>query len=229
MLLLSELYRQLRDVELFYEPVGTRELNARDYEIINSYVSGALDYMYSRFPLKTQDLILSPLAGKTDYLISSKFAVSNPASSDTKYIQDSSMNPFTDDWLLLLDCYDEMGRQIPVNNQNRLDGIMTLAYNLIQVPMPLVDRQLELTYQAKHPKLTGEMDQELEISPALIPAIAQYIAYRRLAAKSDERSIQQSINYYQQFQASVDGLLSANMLNTDNRTTTDQFCTRGWV
>ena len=229
MLLLSELYRQLRDVELFYEPVGTRELNERDYEIINSYVSGALDYMYSRFPLKTQDLILSPLAGKTDYLIGSKFAVSNTASSETKYIQDSSMKPFTDDWLLLLDCYDEMGRQIPVNNQNRLDGIMTLAYNLIQVPMPLTDRQLELTYQAKHPKLTGKMDQELEISPALIPAIAQYIAYRRLAAKSDERSIQQSINYYQQFQASVDGLLSANMLNTDNRTTTDQFCTRGWV
>ena len=81
MLLLSELYRQLRDVELFYEPVGTRELNERDYEIINSYVSGALDYMYSRFPLKTQDLILSPLAGKTEYLISSKFAVANTASS----------------------------------------------------------------------------------------------------------------------------------------------------
>ena len=229
MLLLSELYRQLRDVELFYEPMGTRELNERDHEIINSYISGALDYMYSRFPLKTQDLILSPLAGKTEYLISSKFAVSNTASPETKYIQDSPMKPFTDDWLLLLDCYDEMGRQIPVNNQNRLDGILTLAYNVIQIPMPLVDRQLELTYQAKHPKLTGEMDQELEISPALIPAIAQYIAYRRLAAKADERSIQQSINYYQQFQLSVEGLLASNMLNTDNRTTTDQFCMGGWV
>ena len=139
------------------------------------------------------------------------------------------MKPFTDDWLLLLDCYDEMGRQIPINNQNCLGGIMTLAYNLIQVPVPLTDRQLELTYQARHPVLTGDMDQELEISPSLVPSIAQYIAYRRLAAKSDDKSIQQSINYYQQFQASVGELLSANMLNTDNRTSVDQICMGGWV
>ena len=130
MLTLAQLYQQLRDVELFYEPVGTRELNDRDYEIINSYISGALDYMYSRFALKTQDIILCPLAGKTDYLISSKYAVSNTASSETKYIQDSSMKPFTDDWLLLLDCYDEMGRQIPINNQNRLMNCHRFFYFL---------------------------------------------------------------------------------------------------
>lgn len=200
-----------------------------DYPKIISHLNLALINLYTEFPLLEKELLLKQQANRTKYILSSKYAVSNPQAT-TKYIIDSVEEPFTDDIIRINSIYNEYGLDIPLNDNVYCESIFTPSYNTIQVPNPQEGNLLAVMYRAKHPKIA--LNTEELTTPILLPecfweAVAFYITSRIHASRASGQELSQL--YLSRYYNRLADVRTRNVFGTNVNNTNTKLVSSGWV
>lgn len=190
----NEILKQLSEGELSGEFAGLRGSGAvapRHIPRIVTFTNEALTRLCTRFPLVTKSLILETQEGKMTYPIDSKYAETNYDSQSgiIPYIKDGA-NPYKDDMIKIISVFDKFGRKLPMNDSNQQWSVYTPSPLTLQVPKSYQNYALGITYQAKHPVITEDLDceQEIIIPDVLVPALLAYVGYKHCFSRSTPES-----------------------------------------
>lgn len=139
--------------------LGGYEILPKSYPKVIQALNQALDYFYSIFPLKENQLVLRLLPNISRYYLDSDYADSN-FDSKLKYIMDSPANPFEDDVLQVQAVFTDNGSSLSINDPLTYYGVSTPEYNCIQVPELTLQEYKYLTvlYRAKHKRIPLNAD-----------------------------------------------------------------------
>lgn len=206
---LSELFNHLSYSELTQLSVGGEPqgvINSANQANIITHLNLGLLELYKRFPIKLNSVSIQQTLGITNYVLDSSYAVTNPKSTDDvafpKYIIDSAEAPFTDDVLMIDRIVDELNEELPFNDENYSNSIITLDYNVINVPEPELEYLITVSYRATPPKIaidTFDADTtQIPIGSQYLEALINFIAYRCFASFSQNSP--ETVNYYQRFE-----------------------------
>ena len=111
-------------------------LQDKDKPRVLGYLNSGLLALYTRFPLLFKECRIRQLSYITTYKLNSKFAVTNTASSEVKYIIDSMIAPFTDDVIRVEFVSDEVGDVLERNSTDYDKVYLTPSMDAIEVPNP---------------------------------------------------------------------------------------------
>ena len=198
-------------------------------------INEALTRLYTTLPIKEKSVFLRVYEGRTDYVLSSAHSVRN-ITEDTIYnpydfyIEDTTSEPFLDDILTILEIYDDLGLQRPLNDPDDPMGIMIPEENLISVKTVINDQILNICYRAKHLILTPEeLQSKIELPENLFGALFSYTAYLIHSHLNTQEAVANAQKYYSEYQniindVTMNGTLGANKLISDKK-----FIKRGWV
>ena len=236
MLLLSELFDYLSSGEFAQLSIGgLKEGGIRELDyprLINLTNLGLLE-IYKRLPLKVRELRLDLQDGVSNYKLHTDHAYTDPNSTDDtdypKWLIDSAANPFTDDVLFIQEVYDELGNELPLNDDYEDDSVFTPIYDTIQVPYARADITLAVIYRASPTKIsnatTDPTSVRVSIPDQLIDALAAFIAYKVTAPLTDESDSKFS---FSAFEASIARVKKYGLENYEN-TTNQKLWRKGWV
>lgn len=202
---------------------------------IVSHLNIALDTLYTRFPLRTREMVIQQDESITKYFLLRRFAKSNLESQEPiKYIIDSEEMPFTEDVLRIDGVYDEVGNGIPVNEPTKVNSVFTPSHNCIQIPYPLSTNATTIIYRAKHGDIsyTGDIspaDMAIDIPSYLYEALQVYIAYRINRARNSLHSQNTAMQSLALFEKICEDVENKNMTNDENVPESTVFIQNGWV
>lgn len=190
--------------------------------------------LHSRFVLKEKELLLEMDEGITSYQLTPRYALSYiPTGSEdavaTRYIIDSPTSPFTGDLLKILGVYDANGGKLPLNDDVHCDSVFTPQANLLQVPSPAHEQRLSLLYQARHPVLTGNLQEEIELPVVLLSALTSYIAYKVFSQMNSADSTAKAKEYMMMYESLCADVLDKDLVNSSLSTTSGRFTRAGWI
>ena len=179
---LSELFQNLALGELSSSSlvsIGSYEIDSNQLPKVIHSVNQALEYFYSNFPLKLNEVVIQLRQDTSLYYLDSEYAYSNPNGSNYKFICDSLEKPFQDDVLHILEVSDTSGNIFPLNDSNSAYSIHTPEYNCIRTNN--INRQyLVVKYQANHPKIplteTISSNVRIQIPSSYRTALQTYVA-----------------------------------------------------
>ena len=160
--------------------LGGFEIQPKFYPKVINALNQALDYFYSIFPLKENQLILRLQPNISRYYLDRDYADTN-YDSNLKYIADTPDNPYENDVLQIQAVFTEDGSSLSVNDPLTYYGVSTPEYNCIQVPELTLQRYKYLTvlYRAKHKRipLNANPNQvEVSIPSSFEGALQTYVA-----------------------------------------------------
>lgn len=160
--------------------IGGFEILPKHYPKVINALNQALDYFYSTFPLKENQLVLRLLPNISRYYLDSDYADTN-LNSNLKYIVDTPANPYENDVLQVQAVFTEDGLSLSINDPLTYYGVSTPEYNCIQVPELTLQRYKFLTvlYKAKHKRipLNAKPEQvEVSIPSSFEGALQTYVA-----------------------------------------------------
>lgn len=236
-LVLSDLFRmlsygELQNLSLAGEGNGTIAAAAQPRIVL--YANDALMRLYTRFVLKEKDVLVEMHEHIMNYHLLPRFAVNYKPTGDEdneliRYLLDLPREPFIGDVVRILTVYSDQGVLLPLNDDGHGLSVFTPQANILQVPKPSLYRALSVGYQARHTKLTGDLDQEIEIPDTLLSALTSYIAYKTFS----QMNSQDSSNKAQEFMALYESLcveaLDRDSVNSSYSTTSHRFNSRGWI
>jgi hypothetical protein len=137
---LSDVINHLELGELNLSNMGGDEedgLNPNNFGKVISYINLGLIALYTKFPVKTKELFITPVEHITNYKLHTDYLVSNQESTAPyKYLNSSYDDPFTNDLALVERVFDELGCELPLNNSACCDSLFTPSYNVLQIPCP---------------------------------------------------------------------------------------------
>ena len=236
-MLLSELYAklsygELSNLALANESDGTI-LEAAQPRIVN-YANDALRRMYSRFVIKSADVLVMQTEYIVHYHLKPKFAVNYTPLGDSddepiRYIHDLAYRPFLGDVIKILSVVDQYGFPLPLNDDEHPSSLFTPQPTTLQVPCPVSDEALSVVYQAAHPVLVGDLDESIEIPDILLEAFTAYIAYKAFSHMNTADSTakaQEHLAIYTALCAETD---SKDLVNTSVSFTNSRFHQRGFI
>ena len=148
-------------------------------KVINA-LNQALDYFYSIFPLKENQLVLQLHPNISRYYLDADYAYTN-LDARLKYIVDSPVNPYENDVLQVQAVFTDDGSSLSINDPLTYYGVSTPEYNCIQVPELTLQRSRYLTvlYRAKHKRIPLNADPEqveVSIPSSFEGALQTYVA-----------------------------------------------------
>lgn len=172
-----------------------------DPEAIMTYINLGLIEIYKRFNIDVKEQLVDLKDNVTMYKLNS-------------------------DCMQVVEVYDELGKEVPLNDETNVLSVMTPSYNLIQVPMPETGATLAVMYYANHSKVTNVND-GVNIPPQLLEALLHYIGYRGHGSM-DSLINTENNTHYMRFEASCAKVKSLGMLTKDNILNTN-FEDKGFV
>ena len=209
------------------------EPDPRNYARIISHINMGLLELYKRFLLSTQEIYIEQQDDKEEYLLDSRFAVTNTASVEpVKYILDTPSRPFKDDLLKIERVFEEGGNCLNLNDKTDPDSIYTPTYRTIQVPIPNKFNILSVQYRAGPERLKynyGDDISEIDIPvpDSLYEALLLYVAHRAQLALGGDQG-QHGMTYFQRFEMSCNEVENLG-LYIQGETTNWRFDKNGWV
>ncbi len=233
-MLFSDLLEQLALGELSQHSIGSDGyISEEHYDKIIVQLNHGLTTLHTRFPLKTNELLLQQYEGVSEYKLSKEHAVSYEGVSLTdRWIIDSVFDPFLDDVLRIEQIWDEGGCQIPINDDNDTYSWFTVTPTTIQIPAPEPENMASVIYRANHPKIelgTKDLDTEIDIPQNLVECLCAFIASRIYTSMGNQASAQLSAFYRARYQ---ELLLEADRFNTFLSSDMDSnigICRGGWL
>lgn len=205
---LSEFFKLLTYGELNNLKVGGKDVGGiypKTSDEVMTYVNQGLTDLHSRFALKHNEVILDLQDETTEYLLTYDHAQSNPDATDDQWIADTPENPFDSDILLIEECFDEGGNEIPVNKDNAENGIYTPQYNVVQYLTPVTGNSLSIIYKANHKSIDLSVNEpknvELEIPYQLIRLLAIYVASLAHTAVGSPEGVNLGFTKMQEYEA----------------------------
>lgn len=161
---LKEIFDALTYGELSQINIGGGEdgaISEANYPRILSSINLGLGALYRRFLVKEGTVKVQLQEGQTHYLISDMFAVSNRRSRETKYIIDSTAEPFNNDVAKIERVYTDARYELLLNDRSNDESLFTPKLDMLVVPDLMVNRtldtpehldteHLEIAYRAEH-------------------------------------------------------------------------------
>lgn len=149
---------------------------------IIGYMNDGLTKLHARFVLNERNLILEMHELITHYKLSKVYARTTGNGGDVNrilFIKDSLIEPFLDDVIKVTQIFDDMGREIVMNDQTLYGSIFTPRPDTLQIPIPVHGLPLYVQYQAKHvPLLSTELTTLIDLPDVLFEALLAYTAYK---------------------------------------------------
>lgn len=185
-------------------------------DTITHYVNLALIALYSRFPLKTGEAIISLRDGKTIYNLDG----SDPDGDVTI----NGVVPTDDNILTIYRVYDER-REIPLNYEGNPLSVFTTGYNALQVPITMTGAYLSVIYLAGPDEIVyddstpeakaASLEQNVPIPKQMLEAMLHYIGYR--AHGSVDGNVQAENNtHLMRYEASCRRILELGLFPQDS-------------
>jgi hypothetical protein len=194
---------------------------------------GLLD-ICSRFVVNQKEVLIDLYENITTYVLDSRFAVTNTASTEpVKYIHDSIAMPFEDDVIKILSIHNEMGQERFINDNNRHWSLHLINYNTIQHPYPDEENTISVIYQPKFKDIvvTPTFDPteiDIELPPYLLRALLYFVAARVHIGLNKQEAQAESNNYNGLYEAQLMNVEKHQMIRSDDHFT-DHFDNNGYV
>lgn len=195
------------------------------------YTNKALLELYSRYAIRSKEVIVKMIGGYTNYFLYKRYAQSRPNedSTDPVYIIDAT-NPFKQDVIKVLDIYSASGWKYPLNDEENRFSLFTPYPNQIQIPMPEPDYLLSVIYQAKHPKLQyGVLSQLIYLPEVLHGALTSFIASEVFSHIGGPENTAKGAEHLAKYEAACKKAEDQDLVSTAISTTNTVFKQRGWV
>lgn len=235
-MLLSELMDQLTAGELSQLSLGgidSTGIEECDYPKIIPHINLGLTSLYTRFPIRTQEVIVQQFDHIQNYELNSKYAESNKTSlAQTKYIMDSEFEPFEDNVLRIESVHDEDGKELFLNDSEEYWSVHTKSYNVIHVPWPEQENAMSIMYRANHDTIpivgANPLTTQINIPPGLLEALLFYIASRVFSNLNTDGAVTEGNTFMQKYEQSCLKAEQYNIVNKDN-TANKKLDKNGWV
>lgn len=203
------------------------------YEEVIAHINLGLLNLHTRFPLKLKEVFVQQYAHIQFYKLDPRYAITNTESTEPyKYIIDNKDNKFGDSFLSIESISNELGQNIPLNDNNCSYSLHTPSADTIQTATPNANDAWSVIYRAKPLWLStcgcGILNQEVELPNFLVEALLLFVAHRVHASKNNVNSMAESNNYYTKYEKLCVDLQNTSHLIKD-LTTNIKLETNGWV
>jgi len=231
---LSEVYKALAlstlksagfiaDDRVSIEPQGKPEVLA----LINE----GLTRLHSRFVLRTSNCIVEMKEGRTDYPLLARYSYEgfDPSKAQYPYIMDNPSEPFQEDVIKILNVYDNKGNRRKLNDDHDKSGLFTPRPDVLQCMWPRHYEALNVLYQAKHPELTGDDEQEVDLPETLYSALENWVGYRYHTGLNTPENSAKAAEYLQLYESICGEVVDFDLANGSMSNTNILFEKRGWA
>lgn len=155
-------YKYLRDTVYFRDGIGIREV---DYPDVLINLNAVLNDLYSRFPLKYDQILVEMTQGQTNYILDNRFSTSNAQSPEQdRWILDDD-KPFTNDISKIVSVTSNLMEDLPLNDHNDCNSVFTPKYNEIQVPdyLAATGYQVSVVYKCTAPQVRVDTETNIDV------------------------------------------------------------------
>lgn len=235
MIKLTELYKSLALSVLNNTSVITddkKDIEPDMKEYILEFINEGLTRLHSRFPLKTNNVFVEMREGRTEYPLLARYSFMgfDPALAQYPFIMDSASNPFKEDVIKILMVYDSEGQRRGLNDNHNPHGLFTPRPDTLQCIRPRHCEVLTVTYQAKHPTVTvdGE-NQEIDLPDTLLPALKYWVAYSYYTGLNTAESTSKAAEYLQMYESICGEVKDYDLGSSSESSTNTLFERRGWI
>lgn len=235
-MLLSQLFEQLAFGEFRKFGIGNDDQGGilpADYRRIIPFVNLALTELHKRFLLISKTVIVQQYGHISRYRLLNQYRQSDTASTEKyKYICDTAFEPFDENGFLHTEsiCAED-GSNYPLNDNKKPYSLFTPEYNIIEVPYPLNENAMVITYRADHPALEHEgmnvLSQRINLPNTFTEALLMYAAGRYLMTSGSQEKEMLGTALMQKFEISVNNVKS-NGLDPREEWTNTKLEMRGW-
>jgi hypothetical protein len=234
---LADLFEQLTYGELSSLELGDPSaggIQKDSYDRVISHVNAAMKALYTRFWLKSGELIVELYDHIQTYTLDSDHAVTNKLSAAIpKYIIDSEWDPFRSEMLIKIEqVFNEGGELCFLNDITEPWSVFTPAYNQVQIPFPEKHNSLLIQYRQAPEKILLEPDQDpasviIDLPTSLHEALTMYIGHRAFRSLNSDQK-QEGNDYMQLYeQACQRAELAGGFISTN--TGNERLDQNGWV
>lgn len=216
---------------------GTRN-HQDEFAQVCTLIDEGLLRLYSRFIIKEKHVFIEMQVGVTYYHLKRKYAVSQvqhvPTAAPKPYIMDLPNEPFLEDVIKVLSVFDGSGKQRPLNDQSKPDGIFTPQADVIQNMYPRDLEVLGVSYQASHvsvlvPTTDGWRDDtEFYLPDCLVPALSAYVSYAYHQAVGTPEAVATAMTQLQMYESVCRGVEDMDLVNQSMSCTNVRFSQNGW-
>lgn len=235
MIKLTELYKSLALSVLNNTSVITdnkRDIETDKKEYILEFINEGLTRLHGRFPLKTESIFVEMREGRTEYPLLKRYSFMgfDPELAQYPFIMDSVAHPFEENVIKILMVYDSRGERRGLNDSHNPHGLFTPRPDTLQCIRPRHCEVLTVTYQAKHPTLTvdGE-NQEVDLPDSLLPALKYWVAYSYYTGLNTAESTGKAAEYLQMYESICGEVKDYDLGSSSESSTNTLFERRGWV
>jgi hypothetical protein len=236
---LARLYEQLsmgvlRNIAMANEGTGVISVNYRP--TVCMYINEALNRIHTKFLLRENDLILQMYADVTNYHLVKRFAVhagnTVPPENqeDRRYILDLPEEPFAEDVAIIMQVFTMDGVPVPLNDEFSPASVFTPQQQILQIPMPVNDRTVSVSYQALHPEIVHtDPDAFIFLPNHLLDALKAFVGYRAFSDLNQKDSRERAIELLAMYEGICDEILLKNLASQSPGNSHTPFFQRGFV
>lgn len=244
---LTEIFTLLTFGELSQLSIGGSEqghIDPTNYPAIVGSVNLGLTDLYKRFRLKEDRVLLQMLPGRLTYPINTRFALSNTASQEIKFLLDSQAEPFTDTVHKIERVYAGNEIELSMNDEYNPLSVFTPSPLVLRLPAALVNAEpdvpqellgapLNVVYRASHPKISVSAGfdpelVELELPDTHLEALLFYVASRHHNPAGMLAEFNSGNAWAAKYEMECQRLKDLN-LEVDARNTNFRIVRNGWV
>lgn len=230
---LGKIFEKLSRGELSNLSIGSEgsgEIQEKHHEKVIGYINESLMKLHSRFILREKSLFVELLDHVTNYhLLPSYAQTSKDSRVPYRYIRDSEREPFVGDVLKILRVWDSTGCELVLNDREYPYSLYTPQPDTLQVPYPQKGMTLAVTYQANHPEVINNPEQEIDIPVFLVPALTNYVAHLVFEHMNGQEHLGKSANHLAKFEQECVAVEEKDLVNSSVSTTLTKFQKRGFI
>ena len=235
MIKLTELYKSLALTVLNNTSVITddkKDIEPDKKEYILEFINEGLTRLHGRFPLKTENVFVEMREGRTEYPLLKRYSFMgfDPELAQYPFIMDSVTNPFEENVIKILMVYDSLGERRGLNDNHNPHGLFTPRPDTLQCIRPRHCEVLTVTYQAKHPTLSVDSEnQEVDLPDSLLPALKYWVAYSYYTGLNTAESTSKAAEYLQMYESICGEVEDYDLGSSSEANTNTLFERRGWI
>ena len=235
-MLLKDVLNSLINNELGNLSIGKPEWSDGKFSYTSLIQCVSLGYqeLHKRFTLKKEHILITPIDGLHEYVLSYEHALSNSTSTADKYITDSVEKPFSGNIAKIDSILDWLGEEIKFNTTGFADEVKLLDYRTIYLKNPDPDEPIDVICRAIPPTITlpTEIDldtYEIDLPFQYLEALLCYAAGRAYSNRGAENaSNNESAIFFARFEQACFNIEQFGLNDKETMTNT-RLIARGFV
>lgn len=236
---LSDLFTALSHTELaglMIGSEGTGVIEECHHKRLVTLINQSLDTLHGRFLIRENEVRIRAYDHITRYPLEKQYAEQDATViSGTKFIQDTSFEPFQGDVIKILEVYDEGNHRRVLNQPLDPLSLFTPSPKVLQIPFPVDDTTYFILYQATHPDLvvaddgTVDLTQSIDLPDLLHPALQRHVASKIFSSMNGQDHISRAAEHMASYELICSELETNDLMSTSRAVVLEKFEERGWV